>query len=149
MANNANMYYVYPAMDAKVRAMDHLEKIRRNRDELRERLARLELELQVLEARRGFAHIPTPQYHQVHQVHQVHCVYPVHQVHVARPVAYVPMGNVGQASRHVMREQRQASFDISKVDPIFREAAKDKSLKLQFMDCTDLAIQCAIVRHCG
>jgi hypothetical protein len=148
MANNVNMYYVYPAMDAKARAMDHLEEIRRNRDELRERLARLELEVRVLEARKGLAHIPTPQYHPVHQVHQVHCVYPVHQVHMARPVAYVPKGNVVHAPRHAMHEQ-QASFDISKVDPIFREAAKDKSLKLRFMDCTDLAIQCAIVRHCS
>jgi hypothetical protein len=40
-----------------------------------------------------------------------------------------------------------ASFDVSKVDPILREAAKDKALRLQFMDCTDLALQCALVRH--
>jgi hypothetical protein len=41
----------------------------------------------------------------------------------------------------------ERGFDMSKVDPIFREAAKDKALRIRFMDCTDLAMQCAFIRH--
>jgi hypothetical protein len=38
-------------------------------------------------------------------------------------------------------------FDVSKVDPIIREAAKNKRMKITFMDCSDLARQCAEVRR--
>jgi len=166
MAINTNMCYAYPAMDVNARAMEHLEKMWRNRAEIHEMLEKLELKVRALEEKRHVA----PPVHQVRvaypvspPVHQVHVAYPVapsvHQVHVAYPVAppvhqvrvaYHPVVNVPRANVVYTPPAAmwvQPGYDISKVDPIFREAAKDKNLKLRFMDCTDLAMQCAFVRH--
>ena len=150
MATNANMCYAYPAMDANVRAMEKLEKMRRNRAEIRKMLENIEHEVRALEEKR---HV-TPPVHQVRMVypvappvHQVRMVYPiappVHQVRVA----YHPVVNAPRTRTHTPAMRAQSGFDISKVDPIIREAAKDKTLKIRFMDCTDLAMQCAYVRH--
>jgi hypothetical protein len=114
-------------------AMAQLEKIRRNRAELREMLAKLDNDVRALEEKKGlvppspFAPAPIPVSSPVHPVPSVYAV--------RRQVPAYPMYGDKQA------------FDMSKVDPIFREAAKDKALRIQFMDCTDLAMQCALVKH--
>lgn len=39
---------------------------------------------------------------------------------------------------------KQTGIAMDKVDPILKLACKDKSLNIQFMDCTDLSQQCEI-----
>jgi hypothetical protein len=120
--------------------MEQLEKMWRNRAEIREMLENLELKVRALEEKR---HV-TPPVQQVRMVYPV--APPVHHVRVAyQPVVNVPRANVVYTPPPAMWVQ--SGFDVSKVDPIFREAAKDHALRLRLMDCTDLAMQCALVRH--
>lgn len=119
-----------PVMAFNVQAMEQLEKIKRNRAELREMLAKLECDVKALEEKRGLAPPPIPKVN----IPVSSPVHPLPSVHAERrPVpAYL---------------QVEERYDMSKVDPIFLEAAKDKALRIRFMDCTDLAMQCALVRH--
>lgn len=116
-------YYLFKEMTFNSRASEQIEKIRRTRAELHEMLKKLDSDIKALEKKKGI--VPPsisvlPQIHPFPSVHFQKCQMP----------NFVENG-----------------FDISNVEPIFLEAAKDKTLRIRFMDCTNLAIQCARVRH--
>ena len=123
-----------PVYNYNARELEQLEKMRRSRLEIREMLCKIDRDLKSIEDRMQPASVP-----------------PSYPVHVVYPMAYVPprIAHVQYARPpSPMRiPPKVESFDVSKVDPIFREAAKDKAIRLRFMDCTDLAVQCARVRH--
>lgn len=121
------------AMASNARAMEQLEKIQRNRAELRDMLSKLETDVRALEEKRGLAPPPIPQVN-------IPVSSPVHPL----PSVFAERRPMPSPPVHQQVEER---FDISKVDPIFREAAKDPALRIRFMDCTDLAMQCALIRQ--
>jgi hypothetical protein len=137
---NNNMSYNNNVRAFTQNARQHLDQMRKNYTDVKEMLDRIEKDLKIIDDRiaerekAGEIHAPIPQTVRSPQYPPEYVKQPVKMV---QPLVF-PVKQVIPVSH---------GYDISKIDPIFREAAKDPALKISFMDCSDLAMQCAYVLH--
>ncbi len=135
MATNSSPFLVL--------AKQNLDKMQRNYDDVNEMLKRLERELNFLDDKMDNASVIP----MTIRSPALEATIPSKHHQVQSPAVEVKPKGLPKALPRLSQGNVSKGFDLSKVDPILREAAEDTTLRIHFVDCSDLAMQCARLRE--